>query len=310
MKHLEYFSGNRSVLCIIAETRGSCPGKTGFKMVVSPTGPSLGSIGGGALEHQVIQLCRKRMIDESTAAVLRSFDHRRDAEPGEKSGMICSGSQKLILIPHPPLNLPDGRTKAIRVTEKGLQFLSSPPEKEGFFHSGSNWVYWETVKRPPVVYIFGGGHCSKALTPILNSLDMRTVIVDDREHVWTMEENREAWQRIHMDYEQAGTLVPDNGEALVLIMTASHKGDSLILEKMLSKNLKYLGMMASRATSEHIFLEMREKGFPEKLIERVHTPVGIPISSHTPAEIAVSISAEIIQVLNSPPTGSPCTKPR
>ena len=298
MKHLEYFSHNRSVLCIIAATTGSCPGKTGFKMVVSPSGPSLGSVGGGALEHQVIEMCRKMMDTGEALPVLRSFDHRGDAKPGERSGMICSGSQKLILIPSPPLNLSDGETKSIRVTEKGLEFLSSPPAEEGFFLSGNNWVYRETIKLPPVVYIFGGGHCSRALTPLMNGLGMRTVIVDDRKHVWTMEENREAWQKIRMNYELAGTLVPDNGEALVVIMTASHKGDALVLEQMLPKNIKYLGMMASRSTAKHILGLMRSRGFSEEKLSTVHSPVGIPIGSHAPAEIAVSIAAEIIAVLN------------
>ncbi len=298
MKHLEYFSGNRSVLCIIAETTGSCPGKTGFKMVVSPSGPSLGSVGGGALEHQVIRMCRKMMDARESLPVMRSFDHRGDAEPGERSGMICSGSQKLILIPYPPLNLSDGETKSIRVTEKGLEFLSSHPEREGFFPSAGGWVYTERIVPPRVVYMFGGGHCSRALTPLMNGLGMKTVIVDDRKHVWTMEENREAWRKIRMNYELAGTLVPDNGEALVVIMTASHKGDALVLEKMLQKNLKYLGMMASRSTAKHILALMRSRGFSEEKLSTVHTPVGIPIGSHTPAEIAVSIAAEIITVLN------------
>jgi xanthine dehydrogenase accessory factor len=113
-----------------------------------------------------------------------------------------------------------------------------------------------------------------------------------------MEQNSLAWKKIQMDYSRAGTLVPDSGRALVVIMTASHRGDATVLEQMLPKNLRYLGMMASRATAGHIMKQMLAKGFSPEQLKTVHSPVGLPINSRTPAEIAVSIAAEIIEVMN------------
>lgn len=299
MKSIEFFAGNRSVLCIVAETVGSCPGSTGFKMAVTPSGPSLGSVGGGGLEHRIICIGRRMMEEGETGPVLRSFSHSSDAEPGERSGMICSGRQKIILAPSPPLNRLTEKTKGIEVSPRGLRFLPDPPDDPGLHdEEGEGWYYTEALKPPPVAYLFGGGHCSKALTPILAHLGIRAVVIDDREHVWTMEENTEAYRRIRLDYTLAHTVVPDDGEALVVIMTASHGGDALVLEQMLGKKLGYLGMMASKTTASHIMRSMREKGFSEERIKTVHSPVGIPISSHTPAEIAVSIAAEIIKVMN------------
>lgn len=299
MNTLDYFAGNRSVLCIVAETAGSCPGRTGFKMAVPSEGPPVGSVGGGNLEFAVINSARDILSKGTSETVLISFRHTAEAEPHERSGMICSGSQKLILIPPPPLNQPAEGSRAISVTPSGLEFLNNPPGSEGLQEHGDLWEYTETLELPPVVYVFGGGHCSLALTPVLNSLGMRTVIVEDRDHVWTMEENSQAFQKIRSDYSRAGALVPDNGSALVVIMTASHKGDAVVLEQMLPKDLRYLGMMASRATAEHITGMLLEKGFTEEQLGRVRSPVGLPISSHTPAEIAVSIAAEIIKVMNS-----------
>jgi len=106
------------------------------------------------------------------------------------------------------------------------------------------------------------------------------------------------WKKIVRDYADVSSLVPDSGSALVVIMTASHAGDSVVLRQMLTLNLRYLGMMGSRATAKHILEEMQSIGFTEKELSSVHTPVGISISSQTPAEIAVSIAAEIIMVLN------------
>ena len=267
-------------------------------MSVPASGPCLGTVGGGSLEHSVINAAMKMLKDGHGVPVLRTFLHREDAEPGAASGMICSGEQDILLIPSPPLNRPSEAARGIRVTPAGLCFTDTPPEEEGLRKYDEGFEYTETLKPPPVVYIFGGGHCSRALTPVLNSLGMRVVVVDDRENVRTMEENGDAWKKIRMDYTQAGPLVPDDGESLVVIMTASHRGDAVVLEQMLPKNLKYLGMMASRTTAEHVMGQMRRKGFSRESLSAVRSPVGIPISSHTPAEIAVSIAAEIIKVMN------------
>lgn len=299
MKLLDHFSRNRSVLCVVAETAGSCPGKRGFKMTVPDRGSPKGSIGGGEMERRVTELALEMLKENTPAPVTRNFHHSPDADPDLRTGMICSGQQRIILAPHPPLNALTNETRSFRISPAGLEFLVSPWEKEGFTGTEGGWEYRENLKLPPVVYIFGGGHCSRALTPILASLGMRTVILDEREGVHTMEENEDAWQRIHMDYSAAASIVPGNGQALVVIMTDSHLHDAQVLERMLPLNLRYLGMMASRSTAEHVLKEMEKKGFTPEALSRVRTPVGIPIGSHTPAEIAVSIAAEIIRELNS-----------
>ncbi len=300
MKTLDAFlSTENSVLCIVAKTAGSCPGRVGFKMAVPPEGACHGSVGGGSMEYLVIAMAREMLKSGEKKPRMVSFDHKDSAEPEQRSGMICSGSQKIVLIPASPAKYePEGK-KGLVVDKNGLNLLDCSPANPGLNISDEFWKYTEELVPPLSVYIFGGGHCSLALTPVLNSLDLRVVIIDDREHVWTMAENMTAWKRTVKDYSTVSELVPDSGDALVVIMTASHRGDSTVLRQMLPKKLKYLGMMASRATSKYILDEMRSLGFSEENISSVHTPAGIPISSHTPAEIAVSIAAEIVMVLNS-----------
>ena len=144
-----------------------------------------------------------------------------------------------------------------------------------------------------MVYIFGGGHCSLALTPILNTLGMQVTVIDDRENIWTMHENTFAKEKIVSDYNEVANLVKEN--SLVILMTASHQGDTTVLKQMLPKKLKYIGMLGSKTTAKHILNEMKKFGFSSEQINCVSTPIGIPISSQTPAEIAISIAAEIIQ---------------
>ncbi len=301
MKHLDLFLSStplKSVLCIVAETYGSCPGRVGFKMIVPPDGACIGSVGGGAMEHRVIQAARNMLTSGEEKPSILSFDHTAKGEPHERSGMVCSGRQKIILIPSSNSKQPLDGKLGILVSENGLLLLDDSPGSNKLHISGGAWEYTEELTPPPVVYIFGGGHCSLALTPVLNSLDMRVVIIDDRELVWTMKENTAAWKRIVMSYEEVASLVPEESNAIVVIMTASHGADSTVLRQMLPKKLSYLGMMGSRATGKHILAEMKSLGFEDEDLEGIHTPIGISISSHTPAEIAVSIAAEIIMVLN------------
>ncbi len=301
MKHLNLFLCStplKSVLCIVASTSGSCPGRVGFKMIVPPEGPCIGSVGGGSMEFQVITAARKMLKTCNTKPEIISFDHTSTAEPEDKSGMICSGNQKIILIPSSNSTQELEGKRGLLVSENGLLLLDDPPANNKLHVSQSSWEYTEELKEPLTVYVFGGGHCSLALTPVLNSLDLRVVIIDDREDVWTMTENKSAWERIVTSYNDISNIVPNNGNALVVIMTASHKGDSMILRQLLPKKLKYLGMLGSKTTAKHILNEMKTLGFSDEALKQVFTPIGLPISSQTPAEIAVSISAEIIKVLN------------
>ncbi|MCD4709107.1 MAG: XdhC family protein [Candidatus Sabulitectum sp.] len=303
MKPLDLFlnssaSNQKTILCIVAETHGSCPGRIGFKMIVPPEGACGGSVGGGSMEFRVIKMAREMLESNEKKPRLVSFEHTGNAEPEQRSGMICSGSQKIILIPPSPAEFePDGKMGLV-VNSNGLRLLDHLVSNPGLQVLKNSWEYTEELVPPLTVYIFGGGHCSLALSPVLNSLDLRVVIVDDREHVWTMAENTSACKKIVVDYDSVSELVSDKGDALVVIMTASHHGDSKVLRQMLPKKLKYLGMMASRTTGKHVFGEMRSLGFTDEDLSKVHTPIGIPISSHTPAEIAVSIAAEIVMVLN------------
>ena len=304
MNPLSYFlelkkNGSRAVLCIIAETKGSCPGKTGFKMTVPPEGSCTGSVGGGSMEYRVITLARKMMGQHEKKPRIVSFEHSADAAPEERSGLICAGNQKIVLVPYISPNAQVENTKGLLVDETGMRFSETPTGEPSLSTSADSWLYTEKLSDPPTVYIFGGGHCSLALTPVLNSLNLRVVVVDNREHVWTVAENKWAWKKTVCDYEDVSGLVKSDGEALVVVMTASHTGDATVLSQMLPKSLKYLGMMASRATGKFVMDKMRSLGFSEKELGKVHTPIGIPIGSQTPAEIAISIAAEIVKVLNA-----------
>jgi xanthine dehydrogenase accessory factor len=82
-------------------------------------------------------------------------------------------------------------------------------------------------------------------------------------------------------------------------MTAGHAADKRVLESLVNKTLKYLGMIASKKKKEKIYQTLIDTGIQKAQLERVHSPIGLPINSITPEEIAISIMAEIIQVKNA-----------
>ncbi|MFX0209656.1 MAG: XdhC family protein, partial [Candidatus Hodarchaeota archaeon] len=93
-------------------------------------------------------------------------------------------------------------------------------------------------------------------------------------------------------------------DSYIVIITYSHELDEQILKYLLSKHQKefytwkYLGMIGSKRKVKEIFSRLESQGIDPRLLERVHAPIGVPIRSQTPEEIAISIAAEIIDVQN------------
>jgi len=92
--------------------------------------------------------------------------------------------------------------------------------------------------------------------------------------------------------------VPEGFNVYVVIVTFAHKSDEQVLEQILGKNIKYLGLMGSAKKIETIFGRLKQKGFTEAQLKKIAAPIGYPINSETPAEIAVSIAAQVVAVKN------------
>ena len=151
---------------------------------------------------------------------------------------------------------------------------------------------------PDTLYVFGGGHVGLALSKIFSNLNFKTVLFDNRSELNTFNENRFANEKHIVDYRSVADLVPEGFNVYVVIVTFAHKSDEQVLEQMLPKNVKYLGAMGSDKKIKTIFDHLTEKGYTKEQLSKVHAPIGLPINSETPAEIAISIAAEIIAVKN------------
>ena len=296
---------------VVIETKGSSPGKVGFKMAVAEDGSIAGSIGGGVMEYNMVELARKIVANKTSDSFIKRQIHNTETEH-DKSGMICSGEQTHAFI---PLYLSDHETinnikESIDKGDEGLLTLSpsaisfengkklSDEPVASFINDQDNWEYKESIGLKDTVYVFGAGHISVPLSQVLRMLDFRVVVFDNRKELSTFTANTFAHQKQIVDYQKIAELVPEGENSYVAIMSFGHKFDQIILKQLLPKKLKYLGMIGSKHKVQSIYDSLRESGLTDADFARVDSPIGISINSQTPEEIAISIAAKIIIIRN------------
>jgi len=123
--------------------------------------------------------------------------------------------------------------------------------------------------------------------------------LDNRNELNTMTGNFFAHRKEVIEYEEIVEHIPEGLNTYVVLVSFGYRTDKIILKKLLGKRYRYLGMLGSEAKVNTLLKELSGEGFSEEILKQVHAPIGIPIHSQTPFEIAVSIAAEIIAVKNN-----------
>ena len=300
------------MLLLVVESGGSSPGRPGFKMAVTVDGRIHGTIGGGIMERELADKAGKLLTRGTGRPQLLKLLHHEDGA-GKRSGMICSGWQRLAMLPLAGgdsdavdsliFALKRNRPGRLKFSPGGMEFQprKKPAAAIAFtFRSAEDWMYQEEAGQRPTVTIIGGGHVGLALSRVMADLNFHIVVLDDRAKVATMAANTYAQEKQVVSYKSIGKHVSEGNQSYVVIMTFGHQADERVLEQLARKKLCYLGLMGSPAKIAQIFASLKKKGVSPASLKKVHAPVGLPIHSHTPEEIAVSIAAEIIQVKNQP----------
>ncbi len=169
-------------------------------------------------------------------------------------------------------------------------------QETGLVCGGQMEVFIEPVEASPDVYIFGAGHVGYYLAKMAHGAGFRVHVIDDREKFANADRFGEgiavtvepipAWLERH-------TLPPT---AYAVIVTRGHTHDLDALRALAAAQLRYVGLIGSRAKVKRIYDELRREGTPPRALEAVHAPIGLDIGAITPQEIAVSILAELIAV--------------
>lgn len=299
------------LLCVVY-SKGSSPGRQGFKMVVAKDGEINGTIGGGIMEHKLVEKSKSLLAKLETNTFLLPQYHDKQ-HSNERSGMICSGEQTIAFVPiyskysflieDIVSNLKNGEFVNLKISSKGIStFQKNPKIKEthNFITSSKkDWEYVETIGKQSVIHIFGGGHVGLALSEVMNFLGFYVHIYDNREELNTLEQNHFADVHHIVQYDQILTKINLSEEDYVAIMTFGYRDDKIILKQLLKQNLQYLGLMGSKAKIAALLEELKMEGFSKEDYATIFSPIGLDISSKTSREIAISVAAEIIKVKNS-----------
>jgi xanthine dehydrogenase accessory factor len=164
---------------------------------------------------------------------------------------------------------------------------------------GSSDIFIEPILPSATLYIFGAGHVGQALAKLAKIVGLRVVIIDDRVEFANKERFPEADVVLVTDYKDAKEKLKLFPNAYVVIVTHGHKNDFEVLKSFVECDLNYIGMIGSRKKVEEIFKALEKDGVPERLLKKVHAPIGMDIGAETPAEIAVSIMAEIVSTMRA-----------
>lgn len=157
-------------------------------------------------------------------------------------------------------------------------------------------ILLEPIVSEPTVFIFGAGHISQQLVPLLKKVDLRVVVIDDREMFANRERFPEADEVIVTDFDRAFEGLNIDRSGYIVIVTRGHLYDGAVLGKAVQTDACYIGMIGSKKKIQTLYKNLVREGVPEDLLRRVYAPIGLDIGSETPEEIAISIVAQIIQV--------------
>jgi len=178
-----------------------------------------------------------------------------------------------------------------------LSYTLSQQEELGMVCGGDIEMIVEPINIRERVIIFGAGHCAQALASILTNLNFDMLIYDDRDKWLNPDYYPENTKFINADFNHITKNIEINAEDYLIVMTYGHEFDNIVTEQLISLNWKYLGIMGSKSKA----IELKNHlsiSYSLEMINMISCPIGMPIKSHTPYEIAISIAGELINKRN------------
>ena len=174
-----------------------------------------------------------------------------------------------------------------------FRLTAATAAETGLLCGGEFEVYIEPIGNPTVV-IFGAGHIAQALVPLLATLEYRTTVIDDRETFAHRDRFPLASDVQVRDLHDCLEGVPTGPTSCLVIVTRGHQHDETVLEQALGTSAGYIGLIGSKGKIGAIYKNLEKKGISRDRLDAVHAPIGLPLGSKSPEEIAISIAAELI----------------
>jgi xanthine dehydrogenase accessory factor len=232
--------GGRGALATVVRVAGSAPQVAGARMLLWPDGSVIGTVGGGAIEQEVLaalERCRARGAGELLVREL-----------GYDLGMCCGGRME---------------------------------------------VFIEPIEGAPRLHLCGAGHIAHALAPLVRAIGFELSVVDEREELNTEQRFAGARRELCDAETYLRRHAALGGTDWLLIATHDHALDERLLELALGTAARYIGLVGSRRKVLRLLERIRARR-GELALERLYAPVGLALNAQGPAEIAVSIAAELV----------------
>ena len=158
-------------------------------------------------------------------------------------------------------------------------------------------VFFEVLPAPPRLIVVGAGHIAVPLVKMAKVLDFHVTVIDDRLLYANRERFPDADDVLVGDMAQMLKEMTITSSCYIVLITRGHAYDEPCLRQIMYSDAKYIGMIGSRRRIKACFQRFRdEEKVTEEAIERIYAPIGLDIATETPAEIALSILAEVIKV--------------
>lgn len=163
--------------------------------------------------------------------------------------------------------------------------------------SGSETIYIEPYFPNSRLILCGAGHVAGKLIPLAKTVGFRVTVIDIRDEAMIRERAAGADELlIAPSWSEALARVPESEDSYLIACAFNFDQDEEILFRLLQRKSAYIGMLASAYKRQTIYNHLMECGIAAEQLERVHSPIGLPIGAETPEEIAVSIVAELVRV--------------
>lgn len=285
------------VLVTIIDTKGSAPRHSGSKMLVTRNGIIEGTVGGGTGEYESM-LEAINILDSKKNLVM---DITRLGDDPKDSLMICGGINKLML------QYIDANTKSVFNRTLELNNIGQSVKLRTDLIDGNICIvdfdekeiagyFYDVISPMNKLLILGGGYVGYAIYELADILGFEVTVFDDRPEFATKDRFPKA---VCLESGNFNKLIDNykfNSHTYVTIVTRGHLQDAECVKGVIRKENKYVGLIGSKRKISLIIENLKESGYSEEEINRIHAPIGLNLGAETPEEIAVSIMAEIIGV--------------
>jgi xanthine dehydrogenase accessory factor len=243
-----------------------------------------------SLSEELVQI-GDQGLSAVLATVIEAAGETR-VEPGAKC-LVRDGQVRAESIGDPAVIQAIIQESAARLREEESKLVSLDVPQAG----GKLEVFFEVMLAPPRLIVVGAGHIAVPLVQMAKILDFHVTVIDDRLMYANHERFPDADEVLVSDMARALKQMSITSSTYIVLITRGHKYDEPCLREIIHSQAKYIGMIGSKRRIKACFQRFRdEEQIAEEVIERVYAPIGLDIATETPAEIALSILAEIIKV--------------